>query len=137
MTTHNPNLTGKWSGEFAYPRRAGPITPFLASLQDQNGRLSGSIMEPDIVDGGVIEASLVGARSGSSVDFTKTYPASAADDYAQPVDYVGTLSADGTVINGVWSMLDWDGTFEMRREPIGGESVSAQDATRVKEPASS
>lgn len=135
MTSPNSNLTGKWSGEFAYPVHAGPVTPFLASLQDLNGRVSGSIIEPDIVSGGVIEASLVGARDGSSVDFTKTYPANAAPDYVQPVDYVGTLSSDGTVIRGVWSLLDWDGTFEMRREPNTSEPVAAQDTARVKEPA--
>jgi hypothetical protein len=134
MTSRNLNLTGKWSGEFAYPARAGPVTPFLASLQDQNGRLSGSIIEPHIVGGDVIEASLVGSRDGASVDFTKTYPASAAADYGQPVDYVGTLSSDGTVIRGVWSLLDWDGTFEMRREAIAGDSVTVQDAARVEQP---
>jgi hypothetical protein len=134
MASPNLNLTGKWSGEFAYPAHAGPETPFLACLMDLNGHVSGSIIEPDIVDGGVIEASLVGARGGSSVDFTKTYPASASPDYAEPVDYVGTLSSDGTVISGVWSLLEWDGTFEMRREPNPGESVAAQESAHVKEP---
>ena len=94
------------------------------------------MIEPDIVSGGVIEASLAGARDGSSVDFTKTYPKNASPDYAEPVDYVGTLSSDGTVIRGVWSLLDWDGTFEMRREPNTNESVAAQETDRVKEPAS-
>ena len=43
------NLTGSWSGEFSYPRHAGPTTPFLAIIEDQNGRLSGTIIEPNIV----------------------------------------------------------------------------------------
>lgn len=135
MASPNFNLTGKWSGEFAYPAHAGPVTPFLAFLLDLNGHVSGSIIEPEIWNGGVIEASIVGARGGSSVDFTKTYPACASPYYAEPVDYVGTLSSDGTVIIGVWSLLEWDGTFEMRREPNPGEAVAAQESAHVKEPA--
>ena len=58
---------------------------------------------------------MVGHRSGRSVDFTKTYLRN-EDGYENPVDYVGQLSEDGLTITGVWSLLEWNGEFEMTRE---------------------
>jgi hypothetical protein len=134
MSKRSQNLTGQWSGEFAYPRHSGPTTPFLANIADRGGRLTGTIIEPDTIHGGVIEAVIVGTRHGASVDLTKTYSPAAPADYAEPVDYVGSLSADGAVIKGVWSLLEWDGTFEMRREEQSEEEVSEQDVVEVSVP---
>ena len=117
MRRKNIDLTGQWSGEFAYPAHAGPVTPFLATIEDQAGRLSGTIIEPDIVVGAATaEASFTGIRHGSTVDFTKSYGPRASYGYENPVDYVGSISSDGNTISGVWSLLEFDGTFEMRRE---------------------
>ena len=134
MSGGTQNLSGQWSGEFAYPRHIGPITPFIATIEDQSGRLTGTIIEPDVIHGGVIDAAITGSRHGASLDFTKTYSANAPADYADPVDYVGSLSADGAVIKGVWSLLDWDGTFEMRRDALAEEETSAHDAAQEKVP---
>jgi len=49
------------------------------------------------------------------VDFTKSYRAGSFG-YEAPIDYVGSLSQDGLMITGVWSMYEMDGTFEMVRD---------------------
>lgn len=134
MSRHNFDLTGQWSGEFAYPLHAGPITPFLATIEDQHGRLSGSIIEHDIFHGGVIEAVIAGTRQGAAVDFTKAYSATAPTEYAELIDYVGGVSDDGTVIKGVWSLLEWDGTFEMRRDAHSEEEISELESVSVPTP---
>jgi hypothetical protein len=122
------NLTGDWSGEFGYPRHSGPTTPFLATLRDDGGRLTGTIIEPDILSGAAsVTATLEGLRHGSSVDFTKTYSAPPFG-YENPVDYVGSLSDDGNTVTGVWSLLDLDGTFEMRREAASEELAEEEEA---------
>ena len=110
------NLSGRWEGEYTYPNGVLPVTPFLAVLVDRNGHLSGSVVEPNTIAVGTLEARLAGTRDGVGVDFTKTYPACSGPDYANPVDYVGTISDEGNVIRGRWSILDIDGSFEMRRE---------------------
>jgi hypothetical protein len=127
------NLSGEWSGEFSYPRHRGPTTPFLAQLEDRGGRLTGTIVEPDIISGGTTAASIAGLRHGSSVDFTKAYGPAAPFGYETPVDYVGQVSADGNTVSGVWSLLDMDGRFEMRREQEIGEVVETEEAVAQPE----
>ena len=128
------NLTGQWSGEFAYPGNLGPTTPFLAVIQEESGHLSGSIIEPDIVSGGPsVTATIAGLRTGTSVDFTKAYP-SEPYGYENPVDYVGSLSGDGNTVTGVWSLLEWDGKFEMRREAGGEELLEAEAEESIPMP---
>ncbi len=136
MSKHASNLTGHWSGEFAYPRNEGPTTPFLATIQDDGGRLGGTIIEPNIVTGGsTIVAHIVGLKHGSSVDFTKSYGALPPFGYETPVDYVGSVSTDGNTVTGVWSLLDLDGSFEMRREVAAEEDAEKQAETALPEPA--
>lgn len=128
------NLTGDWSGEFMYPLHSGPTTPFLATIVDDAGRVAGSIIEPDTVSGGpTVTAVLSGHRSGSSVDFTKRYLCPPYG-YENPVDYVGSLSEDGNTVTGVWSLLEADGTFEMRREATAGDLVEEDAAVALPEP---
>ncbi len=110
------DLSGQWSGEYTYPNGMGPVTPFLAVIEDNGGRLAGTIIEPNTIADGTLEADLVGVHHGSGIDFTKTYTPGASRHYAEPVDYVGAISDGGMVISGVWSLHDLDGTFEMRRE---------------------
>lgn len=73
-------------------------------------------MEPNTVAAGMLEARIAGTRNGVGVDFTKTYGPGGHSHYANPVDYVGTISGDGNLIRGRWSILEIDGTFEMRRD---------------------
>ena len=108
-------LSGNWDGVYTYPKRYGPTTPFVAMIAETGASFEGRILEPHLFAGGTAEARVAGYRSGRSVDFTKTYVAHAAG-YENPVDYVGQLSEDGMTITGIWSMLDWNGEFEMTRE---------------------
>lgn len=129
------NLTGHWSGEFSYPRHGGPTTPFLATIEDKGGRLTGTIIEPDVVSGAsTAEARLRGLRHGSSVDFTKSYGPSPPLGYENPVDYVGSVSSDGNMISGVWSLLELDGRFEMRREEAANEEAEEEAEMALSEP---
>ncbi len=120
------NISGLWMGSFAYPGGLGPTTPFLAKIEDHDGALSGSIVEPNTIgpSSDHLEAVLSGSRQGSSVDFTKVYDG--ASDAAHAVDYVGRLSADGNTISGVWSLEDMDGSFEMHREAVWEEKAGEE-----------
>ncbi len=125
------NLSGLWLGSYSYPSGLGPTTPFLASLSDESGSLSGTIIEPNTIGRSSKELGAVisGSRAGAAVDFTKLYDAES--DAAHAVDYVGRLSADGNTISGVWSLEDMDGTFEMHREAVW-EERAGQEAEVVR-----
>ena len=128
MASDTLDLTGMWHGTYVYPQGIEPATPFLATITESNGAFSGTIIEPDtFCDTGTIEAVLAGHRAGTSVDFTKRY-VKAPNVYDNPVDYVGSISANGATISGVWSLLDLDGSFEMHRELAIEEPMSAQSA---------
>ena len=119
------DLTGTWHGTYTYPANAGPPTPFLATIEDSGGAFTGTIIEPDAFYGqGTIRAAIAGHRAGASVDFVKSY-AAGTHGYENPVDYVGQISADGLVVSGVWSLLDFDGTFEMERDAPAEEQAGA------------
>ncbi|MDP9416036.1 MAG: hypothetical protein M3Q08_18500 [Pseudomonadota bacterium] len=120
------NLSGLWLGSFSYPEGSGPVTPFLASLEDEDGSLRGTTIEPNTMgrSSDQLEALLSGSRAGDAVDFTKMYDGES--DAAHAVDYVGRLSSDGNSIAGVWSLRDADGTFEMHREAVWEERMGAE-----------
>lgn len=118
------DLSGQWDGQFAYPSGTGPLTPFLANLSQRGASFTGTIIEPDLYSPGAsTEATIVGVIAGDAVDFTKTYR-HASRGYENPVDYVGKLSEDGERITGVWSLLSYNGTFEMVRQ--GGKKVAVE-----------
>jgi hypothetical protein len=127
MSPDRYDMTGLWEGTFAYPSFQGPTTPFVASIEESDGSLTGSIMEPNTIgwSSEELEAVLNGARNGRSVDFTKAYDGSS--DAAHAVDYVGQLSDDGELVTGVWSLQELDGTFEMRRSASLEELVEAEE----------
>ena len=117
------DLTGLWHGTFVYPAFSGPTTPFVARIVEVQGRLSGTIIEPNLVGrmSEELEAVIEGAREGRAVDFIKTYDGKS--DASNSVDYVGQLSQDGATITGVWSYEAWDGTFEMHRDAALEEEI--------------
>jgi hypothetical protein len=123
------NISGLWMGRFSYA--FGGSVPFLASIADADGALSGTIIEPNTMgpSSDSLEAILSGSRHGSAVDFTKAYDG--ASDAAHAVDYVGRLAADGNMIVGVWSLADADGAFEMHREAVW-EEAEGQEAEVVR-----
>ena len=124
------NLSGLWMGSFSYPGGQGPTTAFLARIEEADGHLTGTTIEPNTVgrSSNSLEAVLAGSRSGTSVDFTKLYDGES--DAAHAVDYVGRLSGDGNSVTGVWSLSDMDGTFEMYREAVW-EEVAEEEAAVV------
>jgi hypothetical protein len=126
MAEQRIDLSGLWLGSYSYPGGLGPTTPFLASLSDDHGALSGTIVEPNMMgrSSEQLGAILSGSRSGRSVDFTKVYDG--ASDAAHAVDYVGRLSGDGNTISGVWSLENLDGTFEMHREAVWEERAGEE-----------
>jgi hypothetical protein len=128
------NMTGLWEGTYSYPAFSGPTTPFVARIQESEGNLAGTIMEPNTMGWSTeeLEAVLRGTRQGQSVDFTKTYDGSS--DAAHAVDYVGQLSGDGNSVTGVWSLAAWDGTFEMWRETGWEGALSATSEEEVEAP---
>ena len=131
MKTTQLNLTGQWWGHFTYPNHLGPVTPFNAQFLDQAGRIVGATTEFDqFRPDHVIEAIISGHYHGESIDFTKAYQG-AGPDYEQPIDYVGRISADGNVITGVWSLLEIDGRFEMRRDLNETEAAAMADAMEL------
>jgi hypothetical protein len=107
-------------GSYAYS--FGGRVPFLARIEDADGALSGTMVEPNTMgdSSDSLEAILSGHRHGSAVDFTKAYDG--ASDAAHAVDYVGRLSGDGNSITGVWSLADADGAFAMHREAIWAQA---------------
>ncbi|MEM6474946.1 MAG: hypothetical protein AAF687_02135 [Pseudomonadota bacterium] len=123
------NLSGKWDGVFKYPQSDMPTTPFLAEITEDAGAFTGTTIEPDLYGSPAANARLIGHRSGRSVDFTKTY-IRAGLGYENPVDYVGQLSDDGQTIMGVWSLLEWNGEFEMTRE--AGIKIEAEERAEAE-----
>ena len=113
-------------GSFSYPSGGGPTTPFLARLEDHDGSLSGTTIEPNTIgpSSDQLEAVLSGSRQGSAIEFTKMYDGES--DAAHAVDYVGRLSGDGNSITGVWSLAETDGTFEMHREAVWEEKAGEE-----------
>ncbi len=120
------SLSGLWLGSFSYPGGQGPLTPFLASLEDHGGSLRGTIVEPNTIGGSSdqLQSLISGSRSGSAVDFTKMYDGES--DAAHAVDYVGRVSADGNSITGIWSLAEIDGSFEMHREAVWEEKAGKE-----------
>ncbi|MEL1249590.1 hypothetical protein [Aurantiacibacter gilvus] len=115
MPETSVDLSGQWDGEFSYPAGEGPVTPFVATLVQRGNSVTGNISEPDLhLPGATAEATFVGVVTGEAVDFTKTYR-KVVWGYVHPVDYVGQIREKGNVIAGVWSLLDMNGRFEMRR----------------------
>lgn len=132
MAGEKNDLSGRWDGTFQYPQGAGAATPFCAVIDEVKGSFSGTIIEPDIYNPlATLEAGITGHRAGRAVDFTKIYR-NAQTGYENPVDYVGQLSADGTCISGMWSLLEWNGTFEMIRETA--IELECEDTRRAEEP---
>jgi hypothetical protein len=126
------DISGTWVGSYSYPGGAGPTTPFVATLLDSDGSLSGHVIEPNLIGqaSDELEADIIGHRQGYSVDFIKTYDG--AGDAAHAVDYVGRLSGDGRQINGVWSFEAYDGTFEMRRDRLEAEAEFEEETETVE-----
>lgn len=127
------DLSGSWDGTYFYPDvpEAGPVTPFLATVSDRGGALTGRIIEPHEFREGTVHSSLVGQRIGRSVHFEKSYH-DAGWEYSQTVIYDGKLSEDGETITGEWRIDHWSGPFEMSRQSAADVGIEAEVEARIE-----
>ena len=131
MASKAQDLSGQWDGSFSYPSGRGPRTAFRALITQSGTGFTGLIEEPSLYRRSeVMEAEIVGVLAGRSVDFTKTY-IGAGFGYENPVDYVGQLSADADTITGVWSLMDMNGRFEMRRRLQAAAEETREETAKV------
>ena len=119
------SLTGIWHGLYSYPIARAPVS-FVATLIETASALSGTTHEPCSVGGSaneVLYATLLGNRRRTAVAFVKTYDG--ANPLYGTVAYEGTLSADGTEIEGRWTVPgNWSGRFLMIRSAGKAEALA-------------
>lgn len=119
------NLTGIWQGLYSYPISRAPVS-FVATLIETASTVSGTTHEPSAAGESPNEtlyATLIGRRHDSAVAFVKTYDG--ANPHYRTVAYEGTLSADGTEIEGRWTVPgSWSGKFLMIRSAGKAEAVA-------------
>ena len=119
------NLTGVWHGLYSYPIARAPVS-FVATLIESASAVSGTTHEPCAFGGSpneVLYATLLGSREDRAVAFVKTYDG--ANPHYRTVTYEGTLSPDGTEIEGRWIVPgNWSGKFLMIRSAGKAETVS-------------
>jgi hypothetical protein len=119
------DLSGDWIGNYSYPGELEPV-PFLATLIEGNGHLTGETKEPGQTAemGTVAHALLQGTRDGALVSFTKIYDT--IED--EPILYEGSVDEAGNEIHGLWTIVDeWSGSFLMRRATAIEEEVEAEE----------
>jgi hypothetical protein len=121
------DLTGIWNGLYTYPD--GKSVAFVATLIESGSSLSGTTHERGLL-GNTAYATVAGSRQDSAVSFIKKYKKHRFL-YKNPVVYEGTLSSDGTEIEGRWAIgkILW-GKFLMIRSP--SQTVKAE--TKLSEP---
>jgi hypothetical protein len=126
------NLTGIWRGLYTYPTQALRVL-FDATLIESGRWLSGStheVMPEGRNKGQLLCASLLGEWNGGRIFFQKTYENGVP--HAKPIAYEGTLSADGTEIEGCWSITgNWSGKFLMIRSTGKEQAVEYEVFERV------
>jgi len=104
MTDASAKLTGVWHGLYTYAN--GLSVSFVATVIENGSHVSGSTHEPcglDELAASTLYATLVGQRQDSVVTFVKTYDGD-RPGYLDPIAYDGTLSHDGTEIEGRWTI---------------------------------
>lgn len=124
------SLSGLWNGQFTFPRVYEPEF-FTANLLETADFLGGSIQE--VVRNGrskgeTMYATISGVREGAKVSFRKTYESAPR---THSVFYEGVVNADGTEIEGSWSIPgNWSGRFLMLRETGKSEAVTRRVAEK-------
>ncbi len=124
-------LSGLWNGQFTYPRNFEPEF-FTAVLLETSGRLGGSTQEVARVGrsrGLTLYATIRGDRHGAKVSFRKTYE---SETRTHSVFYEGTVNADGTEIEGRWSVREnWSGRFLMLRDAGQSQAITRRISEKL------
>jgi len=125
------NLTGIWHGLYSYPHNR-PAVSFVATLIESGTTVSGTTHER-CGSGGrdqMLYAALLGRRHDKAVAFVKTYDGD--NPHYGCVAYEGTLSVDGTEIEGRWIVPgNWSGKFLMIRSAGKKEAVTRKAFQRA------
>ncbi len=111
-------MSGLWSGVYFYG--SGEAVPFSAWIEDLDGALSGTTLEPNTfapTSAEELEASLSGTRLGTAVEFNKIY-APSTGIVQPPLIYRGQANTDFTEVTGQWKFAGWSsvsGGFKLSR----------------------
>ena len=130
MSGGEADLSGRWTGIYAYPAQFPPNT-FEATIHDAGGTISGVIVQPrEFFEAGTgnQHAVIEGSKDGSTVRFVKIY-----DDLSRPTPhYEGTIQPGGDEIEGQWTIPgDWSGTFMMIRASGAEEKIARKETAKV------
>ena len=127
MTEHQ-DMNGIWSGRYEYSGY-GEAVKFTAWIDDQEGALSGTILEPNtfvLSHAEDLQADINGSRMALEVEFTKTYE-TGSGAHQRPITYSGTVDKAFTLLRGSWVFPEDPafarGIFEMSRASVGIESA--------------
>ena len=126
------DVSGFWTGEYAYDSVKGLKVEFKAGLVQTGAILSGDTTEENTFAdqcGQILIAELFGKVSAQNVSFTKAYKNGPPGQ--EKILYQGSISDDGSLITGTWTIMSrWTGSFRMTREieqPPRKEIVTAND----------
>lgn len=108
------SLSGEWRGVY-FQGPDNEAIEFTARLTDQSGRITGTIIEPNMFGDASsywLFSTLTGRVESATIRFAKTYDGTAGQSHA--VQYEGRVLSDRRII-GVWSLAGASGQFEMGR----------------------
>ena len=126
------DMSGFWTGEYRYSGEP-LIVRFSASIQENGGQLTGTILEPNTFmfnDSSEAEAVIEGERQDRNVRFNKVYT-TPVDLSQPPLVYQGVVNADFTRVTGTWRFTDRgypSGSFTMSRVTTGAEHAIVHEA---------
>lgn len=124
------NLTGIWQGVYSYSRALSPVG-FVATLIETASAVTGSTHELHRRTGDVLCATLFGSRAATTIQFVKTYEQTEGG-YGSDVRYEGTVTEDGTEIEGSWIIgTAWSGRFLMIRGTREPREIVRRKFTRA------
>lgn len=124
------DVTGTWYGRWTSPHPFVAPNSFIATLEEQGSRVSGSITEPDLHGPDILRAHVDGARAGGRIEFTKQYDGSGRLSHA--VAYAGSINAAGTEVSGMWRIDRYSGNFSMVRESFSIEELEDERVIEVE-----
>lgn len=126
------DLSGRWSGNYAYSGSLGPV-PFSVDLRDDGGLVSGLIEEDGSGIGlcGQVHSTCAGQHDGEQMAFTKIYDTH--DMLIAPIAYQGRILDEGHEISGQWTIAidNLSGPFVMTRPKAATREEQAATSVTV------